>query len=120
MDVQLSCSALNCVHNISGLCSANTIEVLGSGAHNSEQTMCNTFAEKGLKNAVTHLPNMNVVGELRQLVTKNSVEMSPAVKCQAISCKYNENRLCQAEYVQIEGPKADSSEGTQCETFKLE
>jgi len=47
MSGQLSCSALSCVHNMSGLCSANTIHVLGSGAHTSNQTMCDTFAEKG-------------------------------------------------------------------------
>jgi hypothetical protein len=117
MEVQLSCSALNCVHNLNGLCSANTIHVLGSGAHSSSQTMCNTFAEKGLKNAVTHLPNMNVAGEVRQLFTKNSIEMNPAIKCEAKNCKYNDNRVCHADYVQIHGPSADTSEGTVCETF---
>jgi hypothetical protein len=117
MNGQLSCSAVNCVHNMSSLCSANTIQVLGSGAHSSSQTMCDTFAEKGLKNAVTHLPNMNVVGEVRQLFTRNSIEMNPGIRCQAINCKYNDDRLCQADYVQIHGPSAEASEGTVCETF---
>lgn len=117
MEVQLSCSALSCVHNMSGLCSAGTIHVLGSGAHTSNQTMCNTFAEKGFKNAVTHLPNMNVVGEVKQLFTKNSIEMNPGVKCEAVNCTYNDGRACHADYVQIYGPRANASEGTQCETF---
>lgn len=117
MEIQLSCSAVNCVHNMSGLCNANTIHVLGAGAHSSSQTMCNTFAERGLKNAVTHLPNMNVVGEVRQLFTRNSIEMSPAVRCEAINCRYNDNRACRADYLQITGSSAESSEGTKCETF---
>lgn len=117
MSNQLSCSAVNCVHNMSGLCSANNIQVLGSGAHSSTQTMCDTFAEKGFKNAVTHLPNMNVVGEVRQLFTKNSIEMNPDIKCQALNCRFNDNRACYANYVQIDGPGAQGSEGTLCETF---
>ncbi|MCM0651019.1 DUF1540 domain-containing protein [Clostridium swellfunianum] len=117
MNGQLSCSALNCVHNLSGLCSANTIHVLGSGAHTSDQTMCDTYAKGSLKNAVTHFPNMNVVGEVKQLFTKGSVEMSPVIKCEAANCRYNDNRICQADYVQVYGPRAQESEGTQCETF---
>jgi hypothetical protein len=118
MEIQLSCSAVNCVHNMNRLCSANTIHVLGSGAHSSTQTMCNTFAERGFKNAITHLPNMNVVGEVRQLFTKNSIEMNPGIKCEAINCRYNDSRVCNADYVQINGPTAESSEGTKCETFQ--
>lgn len=117
---ELSCSALNCVHNMTGLCSANIIHVLGSGAHTSRETMCNTFAEKGLRNAVTHLPNMNVAGEIKQLFTSESILMSPSIKCDAINCTYNRDRACHAENVQIYGPRAEASEGTQCETFKNE
>jgi hypothetical protein len=117
MSVKLSCSATNCVHNMSSLCSANYIEVSGNSAHTSASTECNTFAEKGLKNAVTNMVNMNVVGEIKQVFTNSSVEMSPKIKCEAVSCKYNDNRICDAAYVQIQGPYAATTEGTQCETF---
>jgi hypothetical protein len=102
---------------MSGLCSANIIHVLGSGAHTSRETMCDTYAAKGFKNAVTHLPNMNVAGEIKQLFTNESIQMSPGIKCEAINCRYNEERVCHARNVQIYGPRAESSEGTQCETF---
>lgn len=118
MSGQLSCSAINCVHNMSGLCSANTIHVLGSGAFTSSQTMCNTFAEKGLKNAIANIGNMNIVGEIKQVFTKESIEMSPAIKCEAINCLYNSNRICSADHVQIQGLDANGSEGTDCETFR--
>lgn len=118
MNGELSCSALNCVHNMSGLCSANVIHVLGSGAHISNETMCNTFAGKGLKNAITHLPNMNMVGEMKQIFTNGSIQMVPIIKCDALNCRYNDDRKCEAGNIQISGPSADSSEGTECETFK--
>jgi len=118
MNGELSCSALSCVHNMSGLCSANQIHVLGGSAHSSAETMCNTFAEKGIKNAFTHLTNMNFGGEVKQLFTNSSIEMSPIIKCDALNCTYNDSRACSAPNIQVHGPDATSTEGTQCETFK--
>jgi hypothetical protein len=80
--------------------------------------MCDTFAAKGFKNAVTHVVNMNVAGEIKQLFTNSTIEMSPIIKCEAINCVYNEERVCAADNVMIYGPGANSSEGTQCETFR--
>ena len=117
MSVKLSCSATSCVHNMSSLCSANSIQVAGGNADSSAATECNTFAEKGLKNAVTNMVNMNVVGEFKQVFTNGSVEMSPKIKCEAVTCNYNANKVCSATNVQIHGPSASTSEGTQCETF---
>lgn len=114
---ELSCSAINCVHNLSGLCSAINIHVIGSGAHSSAETMCNTFSEKGIRNAFTHLTNINIGGEIKQLFTNSSIEMSPIIKCDAFNCKYNENRDCTARNIQVHGPDANSTEGTQCVTF---
>jgi len=117
MSLKLSCSATNCVHNMGSLCAANYIEVAGSNASSSAATECNTFAEKGLKNAVANMVNMNVGGEIKQVFTNGSIEMSPKIKCEAVTCTYNDNRLCAATNVQIHGPSASTSEGTQCETF---
>lgn len=118
MNVELGCSAGGCVHNVNGLCSANVIHVLGSGAHISGETMCDTFAPRSFENAFAHLPNMNVAGEIKQVFTNKSIEMSPIVKCEAINCIYNEGRKCSASNVQIHGPNADNSEETVCETFR--
>lgn len=112
----LTCSAQSCIHNMSGLCSANVIHVNGAGAHTSEYTNCGTFAEKGLRNAV-HMLNMNVPGEVRQLFNSTSIQMSPKIKCDAVLCRYNNNRDCNANFVQIQGPGALTSANTECETF---
>lgn len=118
MSGKLICSAGNCVNNINGLCSANTINVNGSRAHTSSGTDCETFAEKGFMNAVKNLGNMNFAGEVRQIINRDSISMSPNIKCQAVNCVYNVNRLCSADNVQIYGPGAVASQGTQCETFR--
>lgn len=117
MIVKLSCSATTCVQNMSGLCAANSIEIVASNAHTSAATQCNTFAEKGLKNAITNMINMNVVGEVKQVFTNSSIEMSPKIECEAVTCNYNTNKLCSATNIQIHGPSASTSEDTQCETF---
>lgn len=119
MDTRLSCSVGNCVHNINGLCTAREIRVEGITASTSGATQCGTFAEKGLKNALTNLANMNVVGEVKQIFSRNSsIEMSPKVSCDAENCVYNQNKLCNADSVQINGLTAHASDATQCETFK--
>ncbi|MCY6371251.1 DUF1540 domain-containing protein [Clostridium ganghwense] len=119
MDTKLSCSAGNCVHNINGLCAAREIQVTGLTATTSNATQCNTFAERNFKNAFTNLANMNVVGEAKQLFARNSsVEMSPKIACDAQNCLYNKNKICNASSVQINGLQAQTSELTQCETFR--
>ena len=118
MDVKLSCSVTNCVQNMSGLCAANFIKIVGVNAHSSNDTECSTFAEKGLKNAVTNMVNMNVIGEIKQVFDNGSIEMSPKIKCEAVKCTYNNDGLCSTSNIQIVGRSESMSEGTQCETFK--
>jgi len=118
MNGTLSCSATNCVNNITGICSARTINVLGSNAHSSESTQCETFAEKGLKNSLVNVLNMNVVGEFKQIFNSESIEMSPSIRCDAENCIHNEKKLCLADNIMVNGTGALSSARTQCETFQ--
>ena len=117
MSVKLNCSALGCVHNMGGLCSANYILVEGIQAHTSKATECKTFAEKGLANAFINAINSNIPGEIRQFFNRDEVVMSPSIKCEAINCTHNVDEICGAGNVVIHGPGASSSDGTQCETF---
>ena len=77
MNGTLSCNATACVNNITGICSARTINVIGLNAHSSEATQCETFAEKGLKNSLSNVLNMNVVGEFKQVFNSDSIEIEP-------------------------------------------
>lgn len=118
MSGKLSCNAEKCVNNINGLCDANTIHVTGDKSHSSRETECETFSPKGLINAMSNFTNMNLVGEFKQLFSKDSIEMSPEIKCEAENCIYNVNELCTASNVQVYGPEARTSRETECETFK--
>lgn len=113
----LSCGALNCVYNMSGLCSARKIQVDGEDAHESEGTDCGTFEQRGLKSAFTNMANMNIGGELRQVFDKDTIDMSPQIKCDAVRCSYNADKICHASNVQISGHGAETSIETKCETF---
>lgn len=117
MNGSLSCSATNCVHNMSGLCSANTINVAGNGAHSSSSTQCETFAEKGLKNSLMNAANVNIPGQFKQLFNSASIEMNPTIRCNAENCKHNNNKMCNAQNIQVSGPGALTSSKTCCETF---
>lgn len=118
MSGTLSCSATNCVNNMSGICSAGTINVLGANAHSSDATQCKTFAEKGLMNSLANVLNMNVIGEFKQVFSNKSIEMSPNIRCEARNCMYNKKKLCTADNIMVNGIGALSSERTQCETFR--
>ncbi|MGH4119376.1 DUF1540 domain-containing protein [Clostridium sp.] len=118
MSGTLSCTATNCVNNMSGICSASTINVFGSNAHSSEKTQCETFAEKGIKNALANVLNNNIVGEFQQVFNSESIMMSPSIRCNATSCMHNESNLCAADNVMISGIGAITSGRTECETFK--
>ena len=117
MSGALSCSAVQCVHNLNGLCAAYKIHVTGATAYTSSQTGCETFAQKGIVNAITNLTNMNVPGEIRQLFNNSEISMSPKIECDAVKCTYNSNKICTANRVQVMGSHASTSEATQCETF---
>lgn len=118
MNGTLSCTATNCVNNMSGICSASTINVSGSNAHSSEGTQCDTFAEKGLRNSLANVLNMNVVGEIKQVFNSESIEMSPNIRCNARNCEHNEDNLCAADNIMVNGLGALTSGRTQCETFE--
>lgn len=120
----LSCSATVCVNNMSGICSASTIHISGVDAHRSEETQCETFDERGLKNSLSNVLNMNVIGQFKQVFDNDSIEMSPRIRCEAINCKHNEEELCLAKNILVdvlEGSCIDKTplciEKTQCETF---
>ncbi|MFD3155749.1 DUF1540 domain-containing protein [Haloimpatiens sp. FM7330] len=118
MSGKLACSASNCVNNENGLCTANKIDIMGINSVSSDGTNCDNFAEKGIKNALSNMFNINVTGEFKQIFTKESIEMSPEIKCKAINCIHNVNNTCIASNVYIHGDSAFTKEQTKCETFK--
>ncbi|KZL93299.1 DUF1540 domain-containing protein [Clostridium magnum] len=118
MSKKLRCGAEHCYNNVNNFCIANVIHVGGTDAYTSPETACNTFVEKTDIRGTSHFINRNLLGGFRQLFSHQTVEMAPRVDCDAENCTYNVNKICGAEYVEIHGENATTSEKTQCETFR--
>ena len=117
MSGNLGCNAKNCIHNNQSICNASNIHVNGANASSSDYTECGSFVEKGIKNSLSNVYNMNIGGEIYNGYNSGS-GMGPNISCDAASCKYNINGDCISNYVQIGGVGAFSSNRTQCETFR--
>lgn len=120
MSGKLRCSAIRCANNVNETCIARNIHVAGSQAHTGSETDCDTFVQKGDISSTSHFANRNLAEDYVQLFSNESVDMSPEIACDAESCIYNLNRMCSADSVKIDedGDEANSSEQTQCKTFK--
>jgi len=117
---RLSCNASSCVNYTGGFCAAATIHIIGDNAKTSKETNCSTFAERGVMNAFAGMANTNISGELRQFITMEEYALTPHILCEAEECRYNMKGRCSASNIQIIGEKAETTEETQCETFRGE
>lgn len=96
----LKCNATNCLHNKERECKAGAINVTGHSAVTIEGTACTTFVDES---------SGSFVNSIDDLTTETS-----NIKCEAHHCKYNENRGCHADNVQIDAYNA------RCDTFDCE
>lgn len=100
----LKCDACKCVYNKNYECFAGKINVDGCMATNSCDTYCATFRENehhGLSSSAgCCCDDAHVVG-------------TNQIKCEAVKCVYNHDKLCNASAVEI------NSSDASCKTFKL-
>ncbi len=101
----LKCSAVNCAHNCSRLCSLSGITVGGSDACESDQTSCRSFSEGG-------------AGMQNSIASQQPSEKT-RINCHAVMCVYNKDRFCTARSVEIDGYGADRSDQTMCSSFSM-
>ena len=100
---ELKCKAVHCTYNKDNYCSKGDIMVGGKQAVTSDETCCESFAQKrgdSMSNATCH-PSRII-----------------SIDCEAARCVYNSNYKCTAEHVDISGSNADTSRETSCSTFK--
>lgn len=109
----LMCSAVNCIYNITGLCSAKNIHILTS----RDSTCCEKFLNKNFKNTITSFMNTNLLGEVKQVIDQDEIILSPNITCEAVKCVYNSENKCYARHVQIYGLKCKEGQCTRCEVF---
>ena len=100
----LNCVVESCAHNKEECCCLNSIEVGGHKADEPQATCCDSFAEKseGFTNEA------------------QTPEIHLDIRCSAEKCVYNNNRICEAEHVDIAGISAGAPMETLCSTFHSE
>ena len=100
---ELKCKAEHCIYNKDHYCSKGDIMVGGKNAVTSEETRCESFAQKrgdSMTSSTCH-PSRTI-----------------SIDCEVARCIYNANYKCTAEHVDISGSNADTSKETSCSTFK--
>ena len=102
---ELKCGVENCTYNEEHYCCKGDIMVGGKHACNTEDTCCESFAQRK---------------EGRDTYTSSISHPSRiiSIDCEAVKCIYNDDYRCQASHVDIKGHSAGSSIETVCATFK--
>ena len=98
----LKCNAHNCIYNKNYECFAGRINVDGSMAEKTSDTYCSTFRENEHPSLSNHS---------EQCCHKECSVGTAEIRCEAVNCKYNENKLCLTSSVQINDVDAS------CNTF---
>ncbi|MDB8792617.1 DUF1540 domain-containing protein [Romboutsia sp. 1001216sp1] len=106
----LKCNATDCIHNINYDCKAGAIHVSGLGAVEVKGTSCTSFVDRessSLANSLAGSPNekesfFNSSNNSFVNSTGDSTTKPSDIKCEAHNCRYNENKKCHAEYVEID------------------
>lgn len=101
---RLTCTVSNCINNENNLCCRPDIKVDGSNAHDKNQTCCHSFNHRS--DCVTASMAANTPCEQTQ------------VRCDACECAYNENTVCTADCICVEGDGACDCQQTCCGSFR--
>lgn len=99
---KLACGVESCTYNQDKCCRKDAIQVMGDSAHFASETCCGSFAQKGY-------------GATNSTVCCAKAETE--VKCEALKCHYNRDKVCSASHIGISGRHADSMKETECATF---
>lgn len=90
------------MYNGNRCCSKGDIVVNGKDAKVNRETACDSFKERKGEQATN---------------AANSMSKDIAIICEAINCRFNDNKNCKAEHISIAGGNACSSTETECASF---
>lgn len=91
LDTNLRCDSTRCIHNNSNYCYAGRIVISGKLSDNIDDTYCSTFKEKDYQQFSSSIYGEN---KLDPTTIKN-------LKCEAINCSHNNNKLCTSSTIKI-------------------
>jgi hypothetical protein len=96
----LGCNVTTCGYNDDHCCCRTEIDVQGAKAEDKSCTCCASFDRScDCKNAMTG--------------PKDTL----SVHCQAANCVHNEDNMCVADYIDIQGANAGNADQTICASF---
>lgn len=104
----LDCSVKNCYYNREKKCCLDGIHVEGDNVNDPEETACGSFKsqDEGSYTSACHC-GMAPENKLR-------------VQCEAETCTFNDDKMCAANHIGIEGNGAKTYGETECGSFRLE
>ncbi|WP_069997284.1 DUF1540 domain-containing protein [Cellulosilyticum sp. I15G10I2] len=103
---KLRCSVRTCLHHSNNFCGMGAITVSGKTASASNETCCNTFCdnEGNMTNAAIDIdPNTDT-----------------GIACNVQQCVYNQNDICMAGGIQVNGQYASHHGETECSSFSYQ
>lgn len=100
---ELKCTVQTCLHNKSFYCDLDKIMVGGEQAKKAAETCCDSFEERK--------------GDTYSNITQNHASATSSIDCKAQECQYNDNCVCHAGKISVEGSQACQCEQTECATF---
>ena len=102
----LNCDVKNCYFNKSSKRCKDGIQIGGTDATIMDATYCEDFREKtnSMTNTVEHC--------------NCGPETKMDVKCDAVHCTYNDNCMCHAKEITIDGNGATHQSQTECCSFE--
>lgn len=95
MDTNLRCEATRCIHNNGNYCYAGRINIDGKLADDIDDTYCSTFKEKDYQQFTSSIG----INSQRPINTHQ-------IRCDAVKCIHNDNKLCKANNVKINSGNA--------------
>ena len=98
----LDCSVVGCAYNSNNTCKRENITVGGHEAHKASETACKSFSPKGTNTMINGMEN---------------AKKETNVACDAVNCKYNRERNCEAQRIGISGKHAVTNAETECGSF---
>ena len=102
---KLKCDVAHCSSNEHGLCCRPEIRVSGNHAQGCVDTCCASFS--------AYLGG----GAQNSFRTYTTPNRQMPIDCTAETCVYNQNGICHAKEVKIDGSSATKAGQTCCQTF---
>lgn len=99
----LACGVKTCAYNDCNCCKRDNIKVEGPSAEQSSATCCSSFCDSGSDRATS--------------ACHNEPKRTTNILCDAVKCRYNDDRNCTAKHVDVTGSYATVSGETECATF---